>query len=188
MNNESKVQNGVDHELMAFEKPFVKKESKSLFAIQNDYSSLMTVLEQSEGEINEETDKLLAINQSELNGKAIAYREVVLKKESFITLISAEIDRLTALKKREQKTIERLETALLNAVKLFGKFTVGFTTFGTRKSTSVEVTANVNDLPKEYKVVKVTEQADKTAIKEALKGGKVIEGCRLVDNENLKIN
>jgi len=188
MNTQSKVENGVDHELMAFEKPFVKKESKSLFQIEQDYSSLMTALEQSEGEITPETEELLKINQSELNQKSIGYLEVVKTKESFITLINLEIDRLTALKKREQKTIERLENALLNAVKLFGKFTVGFTTFGTRKSTSVEVTANVNDLPKEYKTVKVTEAPDKTAIKEALKNGIEIKGCSLVENENLKIN
>ena len=45
----------------------------------------------------------------------------------------------------------------------------------------------LNDLPKEYKVVKVTEQADKVKIKEALKDGESILGCELVTNQNIQI-
>ena len=44
------------------------------------------------------------------------------------------------------------------------------------------------DIFKEYKKVKVTEQADKAAIKKALQNGEVIEGCEIIESSNLKIN
>ena len=82
--------------------------------------------------------------------------------------------------------MSRLKDNLLNAVKLFGKFEVGTVTFGTRKSSSV-IVEDVNALPGDYKKVKVTETADKTAIKKALKAGEQIEGCSIQESINLKI-
>jgi hypothetical protein len=55
-----------------------------------------------------------------------------------------------------------------------------------RKSETVEV-EDVNLLPSLYKVVKVTEQADKVAIKSALKDGIFISGCRIKTHTNLQI-
>lgn len=56
-----------------------------------------------------------------------------------------------------------------------------------RKSTSTEIdeTMDLSRLPDEFK--KVTVEANKTAIKEALQAGEVIEGCRLVEKNNLII-
>ena len=48
--------------------------------------------------------------------------------------------------------------------------------------------AAINSLPKELKVVKVTEQADKKAIKKAIEAGEAVKGCEIVENINLKIN
>jgi hypothetical protein len=70
---------------------------------------------------------------------------------------------------------------------MFGDFESGLTKFGTRKSSTVEV-ENVNALPKEYKVIKVTEQADKAELKRAIKSGEVIPGVEIVEKLNLKIN
>ena len=54
------------------------------------------------------------------------------------------------------------------------------------KGEAVEV--DLNKLPKEYVTVKEEIKPDKTAIKQALKSGKVIEGCRLVQSKNVKIS
>ena len=57
-----------------------------------------------------------------------------------------------------------------------------------RKTTSVEVDeAEVPELPEQYVRRKVTVEADKTAIKDALKAGEVIEGCRLVEKQSIQI-
>ena len=53
-----------------------------------------------------------------------------------------------------------------------------------RKSESVEID-NVEELEDRFKRVKV--EADKTAIKQAIKSGKEVKGARLVENNNLQI-
>lgn len=160
---------------------------KTLYEITHDYQSLMSEIENNEGEITPELNELLTINETELQTKSIAYLSVIKSSEAFISQIDEEIKRLTALKKRNNTLVDNLKDRLLTAVKLFGNFEVGFTKFGTRKSSQVEV-LDVNDLPKEYKVVKVTEQADKVAIKKAIESGQEIKGCSIIENLNLKIN
>lgn len=161
---------------------------KTLYEITNDYQSLMNEIENNEGEITPELNEMLVINENELQTKSIAYLSVIKSSEAFIVQLDEEIKRLTALKKRNTTLTDNLKDRLLNAVKLFGNFEVGFTKFGTRKSSSVSVDCDVNDLPKEFKVVKVTEQPDKVAIKKAIESGQEINGCCIVENLNLKIN
>ena len=101
--------------------------------------------------------------------------------------IDDEIKRLQALKRQNSNVVSYLKNRLLNAVNLFGAFEVGFTKFSTRKSESL-IVEDVNALPKVFKVIKVTEQADKLAIKKAIKDGMEIKGCSIQENKNLKIN
>jgi hypothetical protein len=160
---------------------------KSLYEITNDYSQLMNEIEMNEGEITPELNEALTITEKELQTKSIAYLSVIKQSEAFISQLDEEIKRLQALKKRNNNLVDNLKSRLLDAVKLFGVFEVGFTKFGTRKSTSVQVD-DVNSLPQQYKTVKVTEAADKTEIGKALKSGVEVNGCSLVENLNLKIN
>ncbi len=113
--------------------------------------------------------------------------QVIATKEDLNSAIDIEIKRLQALKKRNKGLVDNLKNRLLDAVNLFGAFEIGFNKFGTRKSTSVAV-EDVNSLPTEYKTVKVTEAADKKAIKDAIKAGIDVPGCSIVENLNLKIN
>lgn len=57
-----------------------------------------------------------------------------------------------------------------------------------RRSVAVEIDeAEVPELPEQYLRTKTTIEPDKTAIKEALKAGEIIEGCRLVERNNISI-
>lgn len=160
---------------------------KNLFEITTDQKRLIQEIELMEGEITPEVEKQLEITEKELQVKSIAYLEVITKRESFNDLIDNEVKRLQAMKKTNTNLINRLKDNLLVAVKTFGSFEIGTHKFGTRKSSAV-VVEDVNSLPKEYKTVKVTESADKKAIKDALKAGKEIKGCFIQDNLNLKLN
>jgi hypothetical protein len=160
---------------------------KSLYKIEQEYLDIINQLEESEGILTEDLDNALHINKNELEVKSIAYVEVIKSKESFNSRVDEEIKRLQAMKKSNDKLVDRLKNNLLNAVNLFGNFEAGFIKFSTRKSTSVEVTIEANDLPKEYKTIKVTEAPDKVAIKKAIEQGQEIEGCVLVTKLNLQI-
>ena len=158
----------------------------TLYEIKQEYLELINQVEELEGELTPEIEIKLNINQNELQNKAIAYHSVILSKDSFNMQIDNEIKRLQALKKRNNSLVDNLKNRLVGAIQMFGEFTVGTNTFGLRKSERVEV-EDVNQLPKEYKTIKVTEQANKTEIKKALKLGKQIENAYLVEQFNLKI-
>ena len=160
---------------------------ETLYKIETDYTELITKIELAEGEITPEIEELLTINEKQLQSKSIAYLSVIKNKEAFITQIDEEIKRLQALKRKNDNIVCYLKGRLLNAVKVFGNFEVGLTKFGTRKSEAV-IVDDVNSLPKEFKTIKVTEQPNKRAIKEAIKNGQDIKGCKIQENLNLKIN
>ena len=160
---------------------------KSLYIIKEEYLDLISQIEQAEGELTPELESALTINKAELEVKSIAYVEVIKQRESFNARIDEEIKRLQAIKKANDNLVSRLKNNLLNAVNMFGNFEAGFLKLSTRKSKSVEVNIDTNDLPKEFKSIKVTEAPDKTAIKKAIESGQEIEGCRIVENINLAI-
>tara|TARA_R110000782_G_scaffold128951_4_gene220500 strand:+ start:27 stop:515 length:489 start_codon:yes stop_codon:yes gene_type:complete len=160
---------------------------QSLFNISVNYNELINEIEANEGILTDEQSAELEITELQLQSKSIAYLEVIKGKESINTQIDEEIKRLQAMKKVNTNITSRLKENLLNAVIMFGGFEVGLTKFGTRKSQSISVD-DINGLPSEFKTIKVTESADKKALKEAIKSGEVISGVELVDNLNLKIN
>ena len=160
---------------------------KSLYQINSEYLDIISQVEQAEGELTPELESALTINKAELEVKSIAYIEVIKQRESFNARIDEEVKRLQAIKKANDNLVLRLKNNLLNAVNMFGNFDAGFLKLSTRKSKSVEVNIDTNDLPKEFKSIKVTESPDKTAIKKAIESGQEIEGCRIVENINLAI-
>jgi hypothetical protein len=162
-------------------------ENKSLYAITAEYRSLMQEIEECEGVLTPELEEGLQINKEELIVKSENYVHVIKSQEAYLSAIDNEIKRLQALKKQKEKAVDILKSYLLQAVENFGTFTSGFFTFSTRKNSSVEVFCDTNDLPKEFKSVKVTETADKTAIKKALQSGITIEGCAIIEKHNLAI-
>lgn len=164
-----------------------EKQNKTLYGITHEHKMLMAHIEEMEGEITPEVEDMLVINESEIEVKSIAYLTVIKKKEAFMSQIDEEIKRLQVMKRIEGNVIDRLKGSLLDAVKAFGTIETKFNKFGTRKSQTVEI-KDVNSLPKEYKVVTVTERADKSAIKKALKDGDEIKGAELKNHLNLKIN
>jgi hypothetical protein len=162
-------------------------ETKSMYKINAEYLELFGRIEMAEGVLTPELEEELIIKKSELEVKSIAYVEVIKQRESLNDRIDGEIKRLQAMKKYNDTLVSRLKSNLLQAVNIFGDFQAGFLKFSTRKSKQVVIDYDVNDLPKQYKSVKVTETADKVAIKKAIESGEVVYGCRLVENVNLQI-
>ena len=148
----------------------------NLYEITQEQKCLIAEIESMEGEITPEMEQALAITKEQLDQKSIAYLSVITNKEGFNALIDNEIKRLQAIKKRNDTLVRRLKENLLNAVRTFGEYEVGTHKFTTRKSSS-----------KEFKVIKVTEQADKIALKKAIQEGMEIKGVELVEHLNLAI-
>ena len=160
---------------------------KTLFDITNEALVIYENLEENGGELTPEIEQALVINEKELQSKGIAYVELIGFTESYVSRVDEEIKRLQAIKKRNTLLVDNLKNRLLDAQQTYGDFTLGFTTITTRKSESIEV-EDVNSLPKEFKVIKVTESADKMALKKAIQDGQEIEGVCIVEHLNLKIS
>jgi len=158
----------------------------TLYTIENEYLALMNEINEAEGELTDEQNELLIINENQLKGKTMAYLEVIKTKEAFNSNIDEEINRLQAMKKRNTNLVDRLNNSLLDAVKLYGDITSGLITFTTRKSESI----NIDDedlIDKEYKTVKVTTSVSKADIKKAIKQGVEVPGASLITNLNLRV-
>ena len=105
-----------------------------------------------------------------------------------VDIIDAEIKRLQALKKQREKASEYLKERIKHAMDTFSieEIKTPLVKINFRKSETVEVD-DVNLLPLTYKVVKITEQSDKAAIKAAIKDGVEVVGCRIETHRNLQI-
>ena len=141
-----------------------------------------------EGELTPEMETALAINQNELQEKAVNYGYAIKSMEDDVVSINEEIKRLQAIKTAKTNASSRMKDSVKNAMQLYGieKVTSPTLTLSLRKSESVEVDL-VEGLSNDFKITKTTVTADKVAIKQAIKQGENITGARLVEKLNLQI-
>lgn len=161
---------------------------KSIYQISNELQLIQNQLIEQDGEYTEEQINALAISETELETKAVNYSFVIKDLDDDVEAINNEIKRLTQLKKARENASERLKNTISFYMDKFGRDEIktAIVKLSFRKSEAVNV-EDVNALPSEFKVVKVTEAADKAKIKEALKNGEAIIGCSLVSSKNLQI-
>lgn len=158
----------------------------NLFNIQSEYIVLMQQLMENGGEVTPELQEALEINQQQLQEKAANYCVVIRNLESESEIIANEIKRLQELKKVRENAANRLKETISKAMELYEveKIETPLTKLSFRKSESVEIT-DLELIPHEYQKVKV--EADKTAIKAAIKSGANVPGAKLMTNKNLQI-
>jgi hypothetical protein len=159
----------------------------NLFQITAQARELSLALES--GELTEELENELVINQTELQEKAINYAYVVRSLESDVSIIDEEMKRLTALKKTKTGAIDRMKESVLNAMLIYGIEKVTSPTL----SLSVRNNPESVDIPMaelldaKFLVTKTTVALDKVAIKKAIQNGENVEGATLVRTQSLVI-
>jgi len=160
----------------------------NIYQIQHEYLLLVNQIIDNGGEVTPQQELNLQITRDQLQDKGTNYAFVIKKLDAECDIIDAEIKRLSELKKVRQNACERLKANISNAMQIFevDKIESPLIKLSFRKSQSVNV-ADVNSLPNEYKTIKVTEQADKMKIKQALLNGEKIEGCEIINSQNLQI-
>jgi hypothetical protein len=129
----------------------------NIYQIEKEYLELANQLIESGGECSPELELQLTINQEQLEQKARGYGFVVKQMESDVSIIDAEIKRLGELKKARQKTIERLETTVSQAMQLYqiNKLETPTLKISFRKSESVEID-NEAEIPAQFLKEKTT--------------------------------
>lgn len=159
---------------------------KSLYKIEEEYLKIANQLE--DGELSPELETALAINQSELQGKAVAYAYVMKDKSANIVAIKAEKKRLDALEKSEQSIIDRLKESIHVAMDLYEITEIKTETLKLNFRRSEGVVGS-NDYLTDDLVTIIPEQRkpNLVAIKAAIKEGIEIEGYSIEERYSLQI-
>ena len=159
----------------------------NLFQITAKARELSLALES--GELTDELENELVINQNELQEKAINYGYVVRSLESDVSIIDEEMKRLAALKKAKTGAIDRMKESVLNAMLIYGieKVTSPTLNLSVRNNPESVDIPMTELLDAKFLVTKTTVSPDKVAIKKAIQNGENVEGATLVRTQSLVI-
>ena len=162
----------------------------SIYEITQDYLQILSMLEDPELDSQTLADTMEGI-EGEFEIKAENYAKVMKNLEGDILAIKTEIDRLTAKKKALENNIKNMKSTLQTAMETTGKtkFKTELFSFNIQKN-APSVVIDLEDLSKlPSQFIKQREiEADKTAIKEALKRGENLDGiAHWEQGESLRI-
>jgi len=94
---------------------------KNIYDISEEYMSIVSELEESEGELTPELEERLRINQAEFKAKALAYVHVIRMTEGEMVTIKEETEKLAGLMTARINKRDKLKEKLKDAVLLFGE-------------------------------------------------------------------
>lgn len=166
----------------------------NLYEIQENISERLERLQErlDNGELpppdDSEVQELLGLIEGDLADKLEAYRYVALNKKAQEKSYKEEIAKLQQGRKSVSNSLDRLENAILVAMKASGQKKFEFATGSVaihKSPESVRLDIDPEHLPPEFQ--KVTVEADTAAIKKFLKDGGEIKGVTLVQGEHLRI-
>ena len=92
----------------------------NIFNIEQDRLRILNEIEDAQGEITPEMEAMWTINEDEAKSKLDSYAYIVTLKQGEITLAEDEIKRLKERIAARESIINRLETTMQQAVKMFG--------------------------------------------------------------------
>lgn len=103
-------------------------------------------------------------------------------------MVADEIERLKKLKEYYDNREERIESGIKRAMEVWGveRIETGFTKVYFRGTPAVLIT-DEGKIPANFFKEKITLTPDKTAIKEAIKSGKRVEGAEIVIKKSIQI-
>ena len=129
----------------------------------------------------DELDELNLAREQKIEGISLWVKNLEAEKEA----VKHEKDNFADREKRLGKKIDSLKGYLTYALQ-GEKFSTPKVAVSFRKSESVHITDEYL-IPDEYKLFTVVKKPDKKVLKDALKKGKDIMGCELVEKQNISI-
>jgi cell division protein FtsX len=157
----------------------------SIFELTKEQSQLKALIESGELSQEDAADTFEGM-EHELDSKIDSYCHVLNHLDAQLTAIQNEKTRYAQLEAEKKNEIKRVKQTLLAGLSGIEKtkFDTGHFKGHIRKGSQSVKVIDANEIPAEYIEVKVTEQPDKTAIKNALKAGDKIQGVELVTGDS----
>lgn len=159
-----------------------------LYKIDQKREAIFNQLVENGGELTPEIEKELALTAESSTEIFVDHGLSIVSSLSRIEILTANIERLTALKEAEEKSIKTMKRFIAEGMNHFGvsKIESPLLKISFRASESVEID-DLDSIPAKFMVTKVTTQPDKTAIKAAIKAGELTIGAHIQVNQNLQI-
>lgn len=157
-----------------------------LYEIDKGLRALWNKVMEQDGELTEDDVKALDELNLAKDEKIKGYGVIIRELDREIADCMAEMDRIREISDRLKNRREWLVNNLKYFMQSQGipKFESIEVNIGFRKSKSLEIDENAN-LPKEF--IRITETPDKKAITDFIKAGGTVDGCQLVEKENIQI-
>lgn len=143
------------------------------------------IAKDNEGEIPEELLQQLIEAQTQSLEQVERLVKYIRHADQFVNACKDEEKRISDRRRIIENRIESMKKYLTPFVEERGKLDVGTFTLSTRKSTSVELEDNFNNLGYSERVISY--KPDKMKIKKALQSGEQIKGAKLIEKKNLQI-
>jgi hypothetical protein len=164
----------------------------NIFQITQEQAQIISFLEENGGEATQEVMDALQITRDAFNKKAEAYAYVILKLESEVDVIAAEIKRLQELKKSKDNSAARLRESLTQAMLVFAdednkgirRYSTPTINLSTRRSESVSID-DEKVIDSRFLVTK--HEISKSMISEAIKNGLEVNGASLKTKYSVQI-
>jgi hypothetical protein len=162
-------------------------QSHNIFQIQRQYLEIMQQIEEAEGEITPQIDEALRFTELQMQEAAINIGMVVKSLDYRLEVLNEEIQRLTNLKEKTEKSKALLKNRLSQSMQQFGieKVESPTLTISFRKSEAVEILSE-QQIPAVYFDIPAP-RVSKARIREALKAGHEVPGAELAARKNLQI-
>lgn len=157
----------------------------NLYELTDSYLKVLELIEAGEENLD---DTLESINDT-IEVKAENYAKIIRNLEGNVNMLKAEIERLNSRKKSIEGNIDRLKENLKQAMILTGKEKIKTGLFNITVANN-PVALNVFDeskIPENFFTYETIKKMDKSAIKDLLKAGQVIEGAELTQGKGLRI-
>jgi len=156
---------------------------KSMWEISNEYWERTVDAEN----YPQDEDLIDALKESEneLIEKAANYVKLIHFHEAELSKLEKEVKRLDGLKTHHKSVIESRKKSLLNAVTVFGDIKTTFFRISARESKKI-VVDDPEKVPPWFKTTPLP-SIDKAKIKEAMKSGEEVEGCRIETSDYIVI-
>lgn len=157
-----------------------------LYEIDKSLRELWDKIAEQDGELTEDDIAALESLSLEADDKIKGYGVIIKDLTAEIERCEAEIKRVKEISDRRKRKREWLENNLKdfmlnNNIPKYESVEVSVK-FTTSKPLQIAETA---EIPKEF--MRIKEEPDKTAIKEYLNNGGIIEGCEIIEKKNIQI-
>jgi hypothetical protein len=121
--------------------------AKSMYQIRIEHLTIMQMIEDNDGELTEDIEKLLCLTEEEFQDKAISYAFVVKHFDDEAAVIEKEVERLSTKLQQVNKRKEMFKERLSAAMQQFGVEKIDTPTLklSFRKSSSTEVAENFSE-------------------------------------------